>query len=77
MSCMFRNGANVNSEDRLVALPLTKTHGVPGEFFLKYWPDIGVRPTCTLHGAMLRVSPDRYWYRCATCNIGCEDTGRC
>src|SRR5262249_17073717 len=58
--------------DTLTALPLTHTHGEAGQFVLGNWAGVGLRPACTKHGAMLRVSREQDWWRCMSCNIGCD-----
>lgn len=50
-------------------LDKTVTHGVAGEPEWRQFP-AGIYPSCSLHGAMLRVSKEMPWYRCSTCNIG-------
>jgi len=39
---------------------------------LKKWDNVGVYPSCKIHGAMNKVSPDGIW-RCVQlgCNNGC------
>jgi hypothetical protein len=68
---MIQN-AEWHESDSLTPLPLTHTHGEPGRFGLQYWPGLGLKPTCSSHGAMLRVSGDKDWWRCSACNIGAE-----
>ena len=57
----------------ITPLPLTQVKPGQGEPTMRFWPLCGYEtPACTLHGAMNRVTPDRDWWRCLTCNIGVE-----
>lgn len=70
--------------DALKALPLTIEKSGAGEFGLEKF-SAGIYPSCSLHGAMNRVSEKSDFWRCITavgtaangapvglCNIGCE-----
>lgn len=66
----------------LVALPEEGNRVKPGylvghRFGLQTFP-AGTYPSCSRHGAMLKVSIETDWWRCAEpgCNIGCEWTRR-
>lgn len=54
--------------------PLEKTLEKPGqgEYGLEVFYAHMEWPSCSKHGAMNKVSGDRDWWRCLTCNIGCE-----
>lgn len=47
-----------------------------GDHDIREEPLYRLYPSCTRHGAMNRVIPERSWWRCLACGLGVEWDGR-